>query len=445
VTRRLNLFDATMLVMGGIVGVGIFFTPRAVAQAVPSPGAFLLAWAIGGCVALMGAQTFAELGGTFPRAGGWYVFLREIWGRFVAFLFAWVVLCVISTGAIAVMMSFFTDTVRTLWPALGPAGGARSMALGAGVILGITALSMCGVKAGATFQNLCMLVKLAAIAGLVVGGLFLFDAQPAVASTAPAPATGELARGMIAAILPVLFACGGWQMVCYVAPQVENPQRTLPRAILFGVLGVVAVYLAANAAYLRVLGIEGLIAPRTSIATDMALATLGPHGGTILSAAMAISALGVCTVTIIGTPWLYVAMAREGMFFERFGALHPKTGAPIAGLAAQAVFCLAYWFWGRAEVLVNSVVFVEWIFHALVAVGLMRLRALRPELPRPFRSFAYPLAPLLYVLIACGVVLGNVVEANVRDTVIGLSVLLLGALVYPLWRRLMEQRRTDVG
>src|SRR6185295_8813815 len=239
-------------------------------------------------------------------------------------------------------------------------------------------------------------------------------------------------------VLPVLFACGGWQMLCYVAPQVRNPQRTLPRAIVVGILGVVATYLAINFAYVRVLGVEG-IARDPQFAGEMARRTLGATGGEVLRTAMAISALGVAIVTIMATPWLYVAMARERLFFTRFADVHPRTGAPIAALVFQGVVTLGYWSWGHADVLVNSVVFVEWIFHALVAVALLRLRATRPDLPRPFRSPFYPLAPIGYLLIAIAVVAGNLIQANTRAVVIGLSVLVVGAIVYRPWRALVAR------
>jgi APA family basic amino acid/polyamine antiporter len=429
-SRELNTLDATLLVMGGIIGVGIFYTPHAVAESVPRPGPFLAMWAIGGLIALNGALTFAELGGTFPKAGGWYVFLREAFGPFIAFLFAWVVLFTISTGAIAVMVHVFVANLPGL---AAPAG----FAVGAATIVVVTGLAMLGAKAGATVQNLCMLVKLSAIAAMaVVGLLFCAPAAPAQA-LAPADAGSSILPGMIHALLPVLFACGGWQMLCYVAPQVRDPQRTLPRAIVVGILGVIATYLAINAAYVRVLGIEGLAANR-EFAGEMASRTLGPTGGDLLRAAMAISALGVAIVTIVATPWLYVAMAKERLFFARFEKVHPRTGAPIAALVVQGAMVLAYWTWGHADVLVDSVVFVEWIFHALVAVALIRLRANRADLPRPFRSPFYPLAPVLYVLFALAVVLGTLLQANVRDMWIGLSVLALGGIVYRPWRKLVS-------
>jgi basic amino acid/polyamine antiporter, APA family len=443
--RKLTLLDAALLVMGGILGVGIFFTPRAVAELVPDPTAFLALWGVGGLVALCGALTFAELGATFPRAGGWFVFLREAWGPFVAFLFAWVVMGVIATGAVSVMLEICTANLAALVPALGPPRGPGRLATGAAVLILVTGVTAMGTKAGARFQNACMAIKIAAILALVGGGLFAAAPEPAArAAQAAGGATGagSLASGMIRALLPVLFACGGWQMACYVAPQIERPQKNLPRAIVLGVAAVVVLYLALNATYVRVLGMRGLAAD-AAFAGRVAEVALGSAGGRILQGAIAVSALGVCIVTIVATPWMYVAMAREGLFFRRAGALHPRTGAPVAALCVQAAIALAYWLWGRAEVLVDAVVFVEWIFHGLVALALLRLRARRPELPRPFRSPAWPLAPVVYALVAAAVVLGNLSQSSPRDTGIGLAVLAAGAALYRPWRRLVAAR--DAG
>jgi len=446
--RKLSLFDAALLTMGGIVGVGIFHTPRDVAQLVPNPTAFLCMWVLGGLVALAGAMTFAELGGTFPRAGGWFVFLRETWGPFVAFLFAWIVLSVVSTGAIAVILEICTSNLAQLVPGVGPTGSPSRLAVGAGILIGVTGLTALGTKVGATFQNVCMLIKLFAILALVVGAFAFFTPETAPlapvrlppaapeAGLALGPVRGPV-RGMIRALLPVLFACGGWQMACYIAPQIVNPRKNLPRAIVLGVIGVVVLYVLLNAAYLRVLGIEGL-ALDTSFAGRMAELSLGPHGRRLLQAAIAVSALGVCVVTIVATPWMYVAMAEEGLFFRKFAQLHPRTGAPVRALIVQGAIALAYWLWGHADVLVHSAVFVEWIFHGLVALALLRLRARRPELPRPFKSPLYPAAPLVYVAIACCVVFGNLAQAEVRDVGIGLGMLACGVVVYRPWKRLVR-------
>ncbi len=437
---KLSAFDATLLVMGGIVGVGIFFTPQTVAQRSGDPVSFLILWVIGGAIALSAAFTFAELGASFPRAGGWFVFLREAYGPFPAFLFAWIVLFVVSTGALAAMTGFCASMLHEAWPELFPPGGTRGhLGVAGGIILGGTGLTLFGVRRAALFQNLCMGIKLFGILGLFLAGM-LWAAPEVVEATTSGEGSGEAApAGWLAGLFPVLFSYGGWQMICYLAPAVRDPERTLPRTIAGGVCGVVVIYLLLNLAFLRGLGLEGIAAERT-FASRMAESALGDGGERVLSAAMAISALGVCAVTVMATPWLYVAMSREGLFFETMGRLHARTGAPVAALALQAVVALVYLFLGTLQEIVDSVIFVEWMFHGLVAISLLRLRRLRPELPRPFHSPLYPLAPIVYALAATMVVAGVLWNAEPRLKWTGLSIVAAGALVYRPWRALFAER-----
>lgn len=437
--RRLSALDATLLVMGGIVGVGIFVTPRIVAERVSEPWAFLALWVFGGVIALCAAFTFAELGGSFPRAGGWFVFLREAWGRFAAFLFAWVVLFVVSTGATATMAIFCADMLHRALPTrFGAGGSVAHRVVSVAIIVLVTALTMTGAKRSAWLQNVCMVTKLLAIAGLVLAGLLLVDG-----GGAPPPVEVPLERpplfeGMIAALLPLFFSYGGWQMICYVAPEVRDAQRVLPRAIVVGVASVIAIYVALNFAYLRGLGLDGMAAD-PGFAAQLARAALGETGERWLAAGMAVSALGVCAVTIIASPWLYVAMARERLFFESFGRLHPVTGAPMRALTIQAIVTLVYLFVRELSFLVDSVVFVEWFFHGLVALALIRLRKVRPELPRPFRSPLFPLAPVLYAVTALLIVSGTLWQASWDLKLSGLGTIALGVLVYRPWRALCER------
>lgn len=437
--QSLSLLDATMLVMGGIIGVGIFFTPGDVARALPETGPFLLAWALGGVAALAGAMTFAELSAAFPRTGGWYVFLREAFGRFPAFLFAWVVLFVISTGACALVARFFGDQVTALVGEGAPAW--LPTAAAASALVGITCVALTGMKSGARFQNLCMALKLIAIGTLVVLG-FTWAADGAAPAALAVP---EGPQGFLAASLPVLFAFGGWQLLSYVAPDVEDPQRTLPRAIVLGVAGVALVYLAVNYAYVRVLGIEGVAGDRM-FATTVATRTLGAHGARFLTAAMAVSAFGFLVATLIATPGVYVAMAREGLFPRAFGRLNPSTGAPVIALCTQCALALGYLSLGESSVglLTDAVVFAEWIFHALCGLALLRLaKGLGPR--RPFVSPLFPLFPVVYTGIAFAVVVGNLLTNEWRMTRIGVLVLGVGALVYGPWTRIAARSRNPLA
>jgi len=445
--RKLSLLDATMLVMGAILGVGIFFNPGEVASLVPHPAAFLGTWGIGGLIALTGAFTFAELGATFPHAGGWFVYLREMYGRPIAFLLAWVVLFVISTGALAVMCGFGASMLAVAFPSIGEAGGAAQRAVSVAMILAMTIVALGGAKVGATAQNVVMLIKVLVVLVLITAGLLFFspDGSSAPLAAAPQPDGRPLWQGMTVAMLPILFSCGGWTLVGYLSSEIDDAPRNLPRAIIIGVTAVMILYFLLNTTYIRVVGLEYMAANPFTFAGEVAARSYGPGGAKALSVAMAISALGVCAVTIITTPWLYVAMAREGLFFDSFAKLHARTGAPTFGLLLQAAIAILYVFIAGTNFLVNSVVFAEWIFHVLAAFGLLALRAKRPDLPRPFRSFAYPLMPLVYGIFAIGVVAGNLWQSEAKMTMTGLGVLAVGAVVYPLWRRFISARGVPSG
>lgn len=434
--RKLSLLDATLLVMGGIIGVGIFFNPHKIAERVPQAGPYLGLWLCGGLVAIAAAFTFAELGGSFPRAGGWFVYLRAAFGRPVAFVFAWVVLLVQSTGAIASIAKFCAGRLHVLAPGwIGPERSASQTVAAALLVAGVTAVALFGVKRAAVLQNLCMVTKLVVIAALIVGGLaFVGRGQAAPLSSGPAPAGGG---SWVLALLPLFYTLGGWQLVGYIAPEVRDPVRNLPRAVLLGVAGVVVVYLSTNLAYLAVLGIDGL-AIEPDFANVLSRAAFGAVGAKVLAAGMAISAFGICAANIITTPWVYVAMAREGLFFGAVGALTPGTGVPARALLLQGAITSVYLLFPLAY-LVDSVVFVEWMFHFLAALGLLLLRRRRPDLPRPFRSPLYPSMPLVYLATALLVVGGTLLEADWTLKLTGIVIVLAGALIYRPWRALVER------
>ena len=443
-TKKLSALDATLLVMGGIIGVGIFFTPAQIASSTPHPAAFLSLWAFGGVIAMAAAFTFAELGARYPASGGWFVYLREGFGRFPAFLFAWVVLFIVSTGATAAVAMFCGSQLAIAFP--GWFGSVPDAVLGAAVVGLITAIGLCGVKRAALAQNLCMAVKLLALFGLIVCGVVFVgggaDEGARVTQAAAGASTGEegsLLSGWLSALLPTFFAYGGWQMVAYIAPEVRDPARVLPRAIVLGVLGVVAVYLALNLSLVLGIGVDGL-AGDASFASGVAERAFGERGQRVLAAAIAVSALGWCVVNIITAPWLYVAMAREGLFFESIGRVHPRRGVPVAALLVQAAVTLGYLCF-TLDFLVDAVVFVEWVFHGLVAVALLRLRRSPSGSAWPYRSPLYPAAPIVYAG-AAAIVVGSTLwsaEWQVRGT--GIAVVALGSVAYVLWTRLRPAGR----
>jgi len=436
--KKLNLFDATMLVMGGIIGVGIFFTPSGVAASIPVFGPYMAMWVLGGVIAIGGALTFAKLGALYPREGGWFVYLREAYGPFPAFLFAWIVLFVVSTGALAVMAHFCTSMTLTALQLSIEAGDPLRTVIELGFIIALTALALCGVKTSAWVQNGFMLVKLGAIGAFVGAGvLFLEAPETQVVVSGILPEGTSTASAMMSAALPVLFSYGGWQMLGYTASEVKDPERTLPRAIVLGVCGVIVIYLLINLAFVRTLGLPAMAELGGEFAAEAATRALGTGAGRLLSGAMAISAIGVLIVTVVATPWIYVAMAREKLFFARFAELHSKTGAPTLGLLLQLTLASTYLLALRGEVidvLTGSVVFVEWIFHALVAFAVFRLaKQTGTTLKTPTRVGAG-----LYLGFALLVVGGTLAQAEPKRISLGLIVIAIGALIYWPWTRWMR-------
>jgi basic amino acid/polyamine antiporter, APA family len=424
--RRLGLFSGTMAVVGGIIGGGIFRTPSAVAERVGSPGLILAVWAAGGIVALAGAFCFAELGNRRPRAGGGYVYLREAWGSLPAFLYGWALLLVIATGAIAAIAVTFADYVL----ALTGLPGRFTLPLAIGAIALVSAVNYVGVRPGATVQNVFTLIKLAALATLIVVGL-----AAGLPDTGPPPAGTPAAFGP--ALVPVLFTYGGWQQTNFIAEEMTHPERDLPRALVLGVVIVVVVYLLANLAYLEVLGPAGLAASQAP-AADAMRRVAGPAGGTLIAGGIAASTFGFLTLVVMVTPRVFQAMAADGVFFPRLARLHPEYRTPGAAIVLQALWASALALSGSFSQLVDYVAFADWVFFGLTVAGLFvyrqRERHARPGVSAGFRTPGYPWTPALFVGAALLVVASSV-ASNPRNALVGTGLLLLGVPVHWYWRR----------
>jgi basic amino acid/polyamine antiporter, APA family len=421
-----------MAVIGGIIGGGIFRTPAAVAERVGSPTLILAAWVAGGVVALIGALCFAELGQRRPRAGGGYVYLRETWGPLPAFLYGWALLLVIASGAIAAIAVTFADYTLALTGL--PARFTLPLAIAA--ILFVSAVNYIGVRPGAVVQNLFTLLKLAALAALVVIGL-----AAGLPPAAPPPPGAPSAFG--AALVPILFTYGGWQQTNFIAEEMVDAERNLPRALVLGVSAVVVIYVLANVAYLNVLGAAGL-ATSTAPAADAMRKVLGPAGGTLIAAGIAASTFGFLNLVILVTPRVFQAMAADGVFFPRLARLHPVHRTPAAAIGLQAVWASALALSGSFSQLVDYVAFADWIFFGLTAAGLFVYRSRDRRLGiaasrGAFRTPAYPWTPGLFVAAAIFVVASSI-AANPRNALIGAGLLALGVPAYLYWNRAGRSR-----
>jgi APA family basic amino acid/polyamine antiporter len=425
--RRLGLFSGTMAVVGGIVGGGIFRTPAAVAERVGSSGLILGVWVAGGAVALAGALCFGELGHRRPRAGGGYVYLRETWGPLAAFLYGWALLLVIASGAIAAIAVTFADYTLAL------TGLPRRLGLPLAIaaIVLVSGINYFGVRPGAVVQNVFTVLKLLALAALVGVGLLAGLPPSEPARTAAPSAIG-------AALVPVLFTYGGWQQTNFIAEEMVNPERDLPRALFLGVAIVVATYLLANLAYLQVLGPGGLAAS-TAPAADAMRAVLGPPGSALISAGIAVSTFGFLNLVVLVTPRVFQAMAADGVFFPQLARLHPVHRTPAAAIMLQAAWASTLALTGSFSQLVDYVAFADWVFFGLTVAGLFVYRARdRAEgghaPPGAFRVPGYPWTPAAFVAAAIFVVVSSVAAAP-RNALVGTGLLALGVPVFWYWNR----------
>jgi APA family basic amino acid/polyamine antiporter len=416
-----------MMVVGGIIGSGIFLNPALVAERARTVELTLAVWVLGGVIALLGALVFAELGARRPVAGGGYVYLRDAYGKLPAFLYAWTLLLVIATGAIAAVAVTFASYMATL-AGLGPAA---RLPLAVGAIVLLSAVNYVGVRPGAITQNVLTVLKLGALGILIAAGLILTAVTPPSEQHLPA-AHGGLVLAVGAALVPVLFACGGWQQTNFVAEELIEPERNLPRALVAGVSIVVAVYLLANLAYLRTLGIAGLAASDAPAADSMN-ALLGTAGRRLIAAGIAISTFGFLNLVILVSPRVYQAMARDGLFFPRLALLHPRYRTPSTAIVFQGVWAIMLTLTGRYGELLDYVVFGDWIFFAAVTstVFVFRSRERRGLEPSElrFRMPAFPLVPVAFMLAALYVVVGSI-ASNPGNALKGTGLILLGVPVF---------------
>jgi APA family basic amino acid/polyamine antiporter len=424
--REIGLFGATMLVMGGIVGSGIFMNPYVVARQVGTPALILGAWAFGGLVALAGAFVYAELASLRPAVGGQYAYLREAWHPRVAFLYGWVLLLVTQSGGMAaVAVTFARYLGELVWLPV-PEAAVAVLALAA-----LTAVNCLGVRAGSDVQSLFMVLKTVAILGLVAVGFALFGGDRlSLRPVLDRPPSPGLVAAFGAALVPVLFAYGGWQTSGFVMGELKRPGRDMPRALLLGVSGVVVLYLAVNVVCLRALSAPGLAAS-TAPASDVMRLALGEPGARLIALGIAVSTFGFLAQGILTAPRVYYAMARDGVFFESVGRLSARTRVPVLAIALQGAAASVIALSGRYEQILNYVVSVDFISMGLTGAALFVYR--RRGEAGAFRAPGHPFTTAFFVLSCWLVVLATILRYP-RDSAVGLGLLALGLPVYQLWR-----------
>jgi basic amino acid/polyamine antiporter, APA family len=425
--RRLGLFDATMIVMGGIIGSGIFMNPQVVALEVHTPFLILGAWTIGGLFALAAAFIWAELAAMRPDVGGQYAYLREAFHPAIAFLYGWVLLLVVQTGGMAAVAVTFSRYFVELTGL--PLGYSQLAAI---VLAVLTLINCLGVRAGSTLQSVLMVLKIFAIASLVICGLVFGERVNQSSTLLDRPASFDLLTSFGAALVPVIFAYGGWQTATFVAGEIKEPRRNLPRGLILGVTGVVLLYLAANVVYLIALGTSGLAASAAP-ASDVMRRALGDFGARAIAAGIAISTVGFLSQSMLTAPRVYFAMAQDGLFFKSVGTVHPRTRAPIVAIALQGLLAIVIAALGTYEHILNYVVSVDVIFFGLTACCIFVFRKRATSRQGVIGVPGHPLTTIAFIAI-CWTVAINTVYHSPRNTLIGMAILLAGLPAYWFWR-----------
>jgi APA family basic amino acid/polyamine antiporter len=426
--RKLGLFDATMIVMGGIVGAGIFANPSEVAHRVHTPALILGVWALGGMLALFGAFIWAELATRLPGAGGQYLYLREAYHPAVAFVYGWVLLLVTQTGGMAAVAVTFALYFRRLtgvsW---------SDTAIAAAVLLGLTAINCFGVRAGSNVQNALMVLKCGAIAALVAVGLAFGGHHPAEAAASAPELSFGLLRSIGAAMVPIAFAYGGWQTATFLAGEMRDARRDLSRGLIAGVTGVVVLYLAVNFVCLRVLGAGGLDATSTP-ASEVMRTALGERGAQWIAVGIAISTLGFLSQSVLTAPRVYYAMARDGLFFRAVGRLSERSGAPVAAIVLQGIAATVIACSGRYGEILNFEVTVDFISFGMTAAALFVFRSRMPAAKGVYLAPGHPWTTAIFVL-ACGGIVASAIAASPANSAMALGILAAGIPVYWYWSR----------
>ncbi len=418
--RRLGRFDATMIVMGGIIGSGIFINPYVVARHVHTPALIIGAWAAGGVIALLGAFVYAELAAIRPEAGGQYAYLRDAYHPAVAFLYGWALLLVVQSGGMAAVAVTFARYTIELTGVTMPDAVLASITL---VIL--TIVNILGVRSGSNTQSALMILKLVAIAMLIVFGFATKSAAEVRGATLK-----DDPWAFLAAMTPVMFAYGGWQTASFMSAELKRPRRDLAIGLLAGVAGVITVYILVNAVMLHVLGAGGLAATTTPASAVMRVA-LGERGAKLIAIGIAVSTLGFLSQSMLTAPRVYYAMATDGVFFHAVARVHPVTRVPYIAIALQGLVAIVITVSGKYEQILSYVVATDFIFFGLTGAALFVFRRRGITTPE-FRTPGHPVTTAIFTLACWTVVIATIVRSPLQSA-IGLAIIAAGGIAYAIW------------
>jgi len=431
-SRVLGMPDCALLVIGAIIGSGIFLTPSSIARATHNVDAMLLVWIVGGLLTLCGAISYAELGAAYPEAGGIYVFLAKSYGKMTAFLYGWCVFFVIVPGSIATLATAFGIYLSYLLPL--ETWILKSIIVA--VIAVLTTVNCLGIRTGALVQNLLTIVKIGSLI-TIASILFLVENHGAAKPLpSPFPDWGGVGIAMIA----VLWSYDGWHLVTFAAGEVKNPQRNLTWGLLLGTIVVITLYQIVNLAYLHMLSLEE-IAGSSRVAGDAMEKALGPIGGTLVAIAILISISGAMNGNVLAGPRVPFAMARDRLFFRTVSFVHPRYQVPTVAILMTGVLASFLALVGTFEQLFSYVIFVGWIFYGMGAAAVIVLRRRQPFVKRPYKAWGYPFVPIIFTVSAAAIVLNTLLN-DFWNSLWGLAVIAAGLPAYFYWQRKAAPRRT---
>jgi len=443
--RQLGLFDSTMMMMGIVIGSGIFLTTGIMAQAVPSAPMILLAWLLGGLLILAGALTYAELGVSLPEAGGQYVYLREAYGHLYGFLFGWKMFLVNMTASIAALGVAFAEYFGSFFPSLSTqeivfssrVGGltytmSRGQLVAVAMIVLLTAVNYVGVAFGKTAQNILTVIKIGTILGFIIFGFAFARGTSIDLSLNPEGwGIGQLLTGFGLAFVSVFWAFDGWNNINYVAGEIRNPKRNLKFALIMGTLGIILLYFFTNVIYFLALPV-GEMKGVVTVAEKASASLFGATAAGLISAMILISILGALNGSIFVGPRVYYAMARDGLFFKKVGEVHPRFKTPGFSLVLQAIWASLLALTGTFEQLFTFAMFAGILFWVLAACAIFTLRKKRPDLSRPYKAWGYPVVPMIFIVALSGILLNTLIRRPV-ESLSGVVLMIVGIPVYYLW------------
>ena len=458
--RKLGLFDSTMVMVGIVIGSGIFLTSGIMAKSIPSSGLILLAWFVGGLLTLAGALTYAELGAAMPEAGGQYVYLREAYGPMAGFLFGWILFLVYMTGGIAGLALAFAEYTGYFFPSLGidhiilnlnvplfqssfHYSLSAGQLVGVAVIVVLSIFNFVGIGLGKFIQNFFTVIKIGILAAIIILGFAIGKGTPPDLSMNPMGMDfGSILIGFGISLVAVAWAFDGWNNVNFVAGEIKNPKRNLPLALILGTLGITFLYVLVNYVYLYALPINETIGV-VRIAEKATGALFGASTGALISGLVIISVFGALNGSILVGPRVYYAMAKDGLFFRRVAHVHPRFRTPGFSILIQAIWASLLTLMGTFEQMFTFAMFIGILFWIVATASVFTLRKKRPDLPRPYKTWGYPVVPAIFIIASTGILLNTLIEKPV-EALAGLLLTALGIPAYYYWKsRLKSKEATE--